>query len=35
MSSFDIDIILLENGFLKVKICEEENETLQTSLNKE
>ena len=35
MSSFDIDIILLENGFLKVKICEEENETFQTTFNKE
>ena len=35
MSSYDIDIILLGNGFLKVIIYQNENETFQASLNKE
>ena len=35
MSSLDIDIILLENGFVGVKIFEDENETFQASFNKE
>ena len=35
MTSFNIDIILLENGFIGVKIFEDENETFQASFNKE
>ena len=35
MTSFNIDIILLENGLIGVKIFEDENETFQASFNKE